>query len=123
MSMNPIIAEGEQTAQSGRELEASILTKAADKLRECQNNWGADDRQKNLYDALKYNQTVWTIFQGELAKDDNPLPFELRQNLLRLAAFIDKRIYEVMNNPSSEQLNAIININLNIAAGLRGSIG
>jgi len=44
-------------------------------------------------------------------------------DILRLAAFIDKRIFEVMAFRSPEKLNIIININQNIAAGLRGSPG
>jgi flagellar protein FlaF len=44
----------------------------------------------------------------------------LKQDLLSLSVFIDKRIFEVMAYPNPEKLTAIININLNIAAGLRG---
>jgi flagellar protein FlaF len=38
-----------------------------------------------------------------------------------LAAFIDRRIFETMAYPSSEKLNIVIDINNNLAAGLRGS--
>jgi hypothetical protein len=34
---------------------------------------------------------------------------------------VDKRIFEVMTGPVAEKLNIIININLNLAAGLRNS--
>jgi len=40
-------------------------------------------------------------------------------DLLKLSAFIDRRILETMADPSPEKLTAIININRNIAAGLR----
>jgi len=34
--------------------------------------------------------------------------------------FVDRRIFEVMAYPSSEKLDILININRNLAAGLRG---
>jgi flagellar protein FlaF len=74
-----------------------------------------------LEEALKYNQKIWTLFQAELAKPDNPLPKKLREDLLSLSAFVDKRIFELLSFPTPEKLTAIININLNIAAGLRGT--
>jgi len=46
---------------TGRELEAAVLTKAAQKLTFCQDNWEASDREEKLDEALKYNQKVWTF--------------------------------------------------------------
>jgi flagellar protein FlaF len=106
---------------NGRELEAEVLSKAALKLKFCQNNWDAPNRDEILDEALKFNQKIWTLFQSELAKPENPLPKKLRENLLNLSMFIDKKIFEIMSFPSPEKLNAIIDINLNICAGLRGS--
>ena len=111
----------EKVTGSGREIEAAVLTKAAMKLKECQKNWDAHDRNDRLEEALKFNQKVWSIFQSELTNEDHSMPVELRQNLLRLGGFIDRRIFETMANPSPEKLDMIININCNLAAGLRGS--
>ncbi|MCX8027053.1 MAG: flagellar biosynthesis regulator FlaF [Thermodesulfovibrionales bacterium] len=113
----------EQTTLSGRDLEASVLQKAAMLLKECQNNWNASNLHQMLADAIKFNQTVWTVFQTELSNPDNPLPKEVRENLLSLSVFIDKRSIEVLAFPSPEKLDILINININIAAGLRGSTG
>lgn len=104
---------------SGREIEAAVLIKAAEKLQECQQHWDSSDRDKKLDESIKFNQLIWSIFQSELASADNPLPKELRVNLLRLSAFIDKRSLETIAYPASEKLNILININRNIAAGLR----
>ena len=106
---------------SGRELEAAVLTKAALKLKDCQKKWEAHDGKERLDEALKFNQRIWSIFQGELANEENPLPKNVRLNLLRLSAFVDRRIFETLAAPAPEKLDAIININSNIAAGLRGS--
>ena len=110
----------EKTTISGRETEARVLTQAAIKLRSCQKNW-KKGKFEELDAALQYNQKVWSIFQTELAKAENPLPVEIKRDLLRLAGFIDKRIFETMSFPSSEKLDIIIRINENIAAGLRGN--
>ncbi len=109
-----------KTTMSDREIEASVLTQAALKLKDCQDNWGSSDRNTKLDEALKFNQLIWSIFQGELIKESNPLPKELRQDILSLSAFIDKQIFEIMSYPEPEKLTIIININLNLAAGLRG---
>jgi flagellar biosynthesis activator protein FlaF len=106
---------------SGREIEAGALTHCALMLSSCQKNWDAPNHTKELAEALRINQRVWTILQSELVKDDNPLPFPIRENILTLSVFIDKRIIEVMAHPEPEKLKILIDINLNLAAGLRGS--
>jgi flagellar protein FlaF len=109
----------QKITSSDSEIEALVLTRAAQKLAEVQNNWDAPDRDEILDEALRYNQQIWSIFQGELLKEENPLPRQLREDILSLSVFIDKRIFEVMNSPDPEKLTVIVNINLNIAAGLR----
>lgn len=111
----------ERESISGRETEARVLTQAALKLIYCQENWDAPDRKKCLEEALQYNQRIWSIFQSEVSNPNNPLPNEIKINILNLSRFIDKRIIAIMASPQPEKLNAIIRINQNIAAGLRGS--
>jgi len=111
----------DRTTMSGRETESRVLAQAALKLKDCQDNWDAEDRNAKLDEALKYNQRIWSIFQSELTREDNPLPGPLKQDLLRLGAFIDRRIFETMAFPAPEKLTAVININQNISAGLRES--
>ncbi len=106
---------------SGRELEASVLTKAAQLLTSCKEKWDEEGHFSRLDKALTFNQKIWTIFQDELIRGDNPLPQQLRGNILQLSVFVDKRIIDIMKDPAKEKLDIIININLNIAAGLRGS--
>lgn len=108
---------------SGRDIEATVFTKAARKLKECQDNWNASDREDKLENALKFNQRIWSIFQSELSIEDHELPMKLRLDILRLAAFIDRRIYQTLAAPSPEKLTIVIDINNNLAAGLRSSPG
>ena len=110
-----------RVTSSGREIEAEVLTKAARKLKACQCKWNDEGHEARLDEALTFNQRIWSIFQGELNRVDNPLPEMIQRNLIALGAFIDKRIIETMVAPSPDKLNIVININQNIAAGLRGS--
>ncbi len=111
----------DKKTMSGRETEARVLTQGALKLLECQKNWGAPDLNKRLDSALKYNQRIWSIFQVEMSKADNPLPANIKHNIMQLSRFIDQRIFDTMAFPAPEKLSIIIKINQNIAAGLRGS--
>jgi flagellar protein FlaF len=104
---------------SDREIEASALTKAALLLQACQQNWDAPDRVASLAEAIEFNQKLWSIFQTSLAEENHPMSRELRADILRLAGYIDKRIFEIMSYPEPEKLNIIIQINYNLAAGLR----
>jgi flagellar protein FlaF len=106
------------TYLSGREIEAGALTRCALMLSDCQQNWDAPNRDEELAEALRTNQRVWSILQSELVKDDNPLPIPIRKNILALSVFIDNRIIQVMAHPEPEKLKIIIDINLNLAAGL-----
>jgi flagellar biosynthesis activator protein FlaF len=111
----------QKTTMTGREIEASVLTKGALMLQQCQNNWDAADRGANLDAAIKYNQSIWSIFESELAKPDNPLPKRLREDVLSLGIFINKQIFDIMLLPSPDKLTSIININMRLATGLRAS--
>lgn len=125
MSVNPLDAyQDVATATlSGRELEASILNKAAAQLISVKNDWDAPDREARLDQALKYNQQIWSFFQAEIAAEENPLPTEIKKNLLTLSVFVDKRTFEVMAYPAPEKLDILISINQNLAAGLLGNGG
>jgi flagellar protein FlaF len=109
---------GTKTTTSSRELEAAALFKAARLLEQCRQDWDAADRDARLHEALRYNLRLWTLFQAGLAEPELAMPDELRANLLRLSAFVDRRTFELMGNPEAGRLNALIEINRNIALGL-----
>ncbi|NJD38909.1 MAG: flagellar biosynthesis regulator FlaF [Geobacter sp.] len=104
---------------SGRDLEASVLTRAGLMLKQVQDDWSAPDRNEKLLEAIKFNQKVWSFFQAELSSPDNALPTALKQDILNLSLFVDKRLFEVMANPDKDKLQIVIDIDFNIAAGLR----
>jgi len=102
----------------GREVEASVLSQAAQRLKECQKQLEKQGASDALIQALKFNQHLWTIFQVELAENDHPMPKDLRMSLLRLSQFVDRRTFDVMADPAAEKLSILIDINRNIASGL-----
>jgi len=120
MSRNPfnVYQNAHKEGMSQRELEASLLTRAGLMLKNCQDNWNAPDRDRRLDEAVKFNQKIWSFFQSELSMPDNPLPKNLREDILNLSLFLDKRLFEVMACRDPEKLPIAININLNLAAGL-----
>jgi flagellar biosynthesis activator protein FlaF len=104
---------------SPREMEAMALTNGALKLKECVDNWESQDSKIRLAEALHFNQQIWSIFQADLTSKECRLPRELRLNLLKLGAFVDRQIFAMMAHPSPEKLVSIIEVNLSLAAGLR----
>jgi flagellar protein FlaF len=123
MSQNPVNAytNMQKETLTGRELEASVLARAGLMLKTVQENWNAPDRGDKLLEAIKFNQKVWSFFQAELSDPSNPLPKNLREDIINLSLFIDKRLFEILAFPDREKLSLVIDINFNIAAGLRST--
>lgn len=74
-----------------------------------------------IRDVVRLNWRIWTIFQAELVDPECQTPREIRENLLSLSNFIDKRSAELIAKPDAAKLTVLININRQIGAGLMGS--
>ncbi len=103
---------------SPRELEATLLLKAAAQLQSVHDSWS--EKNPRLNDALLYNRRLWTVFIDAVSRDDNPLPQNVRSNITHLGAFILGETFSLMTKPKPTHLKSIIKINREIAAGLRG---
>jgi flagellar biosynthesis activator protein FlaF len=114
-------SRAQHATSSGREAEAAVLMRGAALLRHVQSHWSAPDRDHALESALRYNQRLWTFFQVALLDEHNPLPQQVKEGVLRLSVFVDRRIFEVLAYPASDKLDILIAINTNIAAGLKAS--
>lgn len=103
---------------SQRDLEGQVLLKAAKMLHDLQNTWDLSD-QDAIEKALKYNRQIWVMFyETALENPDGDRPDDLRSNIINLANFIFKRELDIISDPQKEKLDALININREIAAGL-----
>jgi len=114
-------ASAARTAQatvSPRELEASLLIKAATRLQAVADDWNG--RARDLDEALTYNRKLWTLLVSAIIAEDNPLPVGIKQNILGLANFIFNHTFRVAADPQPQALAVLVSINRDIAAGLRG---
>ena len=106
-----------QTA-SQRELEATLLLKAASRLQAVHDCW--DRKRDDLADALLYNRRLWTIFMASVTQEDSPLPHEIRQGVANLGLFVFRHTISMIADPRPEYLGCLVNINRQLAAGLQG---
>lgn len=98
-----------------RQTEARALMETARALADAQENM---DDLGAYRAALRLNWRLWTIFQSDVSSADNPLPQEIKQNILNLSVFIDKHTVDALANPEGRKLKVLIDINRNIASGL-----
>ena len=96
--------------------ESASLSRAAVLLEQAKSN--VKDF-KAYSTALNFNQKFWTILQADLTSDGNRLPVELRGDLLSLSVFINKQTVKALSDPNPEHLDVLIDINRNVAQGLR----
>jgi flagellar protein FlaF len=111
----------QQTTANPRELEASLLIKAAARLQSVRDDAGFS--RTDLDEAVTFNRKLWTILATSATRSDNPLPSEIKNNVANLAVFIFSHSMKVLSEPTPERISTLISINANIAAGLRGSPG
>ena len=108
--------------ESARERESALLMKAAAGLQRVKDEW-ATGTDQDLKCALTFNRKIWTIFMSAVTQPDNPLPQDIRQNIANLGMFIMNQTREILLdlNPQPQQLDVLVRLNRQIAAGLRGS--
>jgi len=76
---------------------------------------------ETIREVVRLNWRVWTIFQAELVDPACQTPIAIRENLLSLSNFIDKRSAELIATPDAAKLIVLVNVNRQIGAGLLGS--
>lgn len=92
------------------------LTKAANLLEEAK---GQMENRDALSQALRFNHLLWTIIQADIVEPENLLPDEIKANVMSLSIFVDKQTIKALKARQPDLLDALININRNLAAGLR----
>ena len=110
---------GKQTVNP-RDLEAGLLSKSATNLQRIQDNWETSTRD-DLAVALRFNRRLWTVFMNSVTDPASPLPVDLRQNVANLGIFVAKHTLQLQLEPAPRKLDVLININRQIAAGLRAT--
>jgi flagellar protein FlaF len=103
---------------SPREVEAMAFTKAALLLEDAKKQTGNIEEYAK---ALRFNHLLWTIIQADLTEPENQLPPEIKANVMSLSIFVDKQTTKALRSSSAADLDVLININRNLAAGLRST--
>jgi flagellar biosynthesis activator protein FlaF len=107
---------GKQTV-SPRVLEANLLSRAAAQLQIVRDDWEA--KRSELKEALLFNRKLWNIFLTSVTGEQSQLPDKLRENIANLGLFVMKQTISMQDNPVPQKLDVLININRELAAGLR----
>lgn len=100
-----------------RELEANLLSKSASRFQRIRDDWNRESR--DLFAALQFNRKLWNIFLNSVTREDSALPLDVRENVANLGVFVLKHSLAVQIEPAAPKLDVLININREIAAGLR----
>jgi flagellar protein FlaF len=103
------------TADS-RQVESWALAEIAGRMEAARNAEPVDEWA--LVQTAQLNWRLWTIFQTSLLDPDNPLPEEIRDNILALANFVDSHSADIIAEPAADKLDVLIRINRELAAGL-----
>jgi flagellar biosynthesis activator protein FlaF len=94
------------------------LTTTARKMQEARS---ATATRSDVLEAIRLNWRLWTIIQAEQSDPDSLTPRNIREGLLNLANFIDKWSIALLASADKNELEVLIGINRNIAAGLLGT--
>lgn len=97
-------------------LEAKELIKTAKILNNIINDW--DKNKSQLEGVLNSNYKFWEGFAENTKLMDKSHSKELKDNIEILANFILKKTRDILTNPTPDNLNILIDINLNTAKGL-----
>ena len=108
-----------RTTVPQRDLEANLLSMAAAHLQRIRNEW--ELLEPELPTALKFNRKLWTVFVTSVTDPESKLPPETRESIANLGSFVLSRTAELQLVATPEKLDALININRQLAAGLRAS--
>jgi len=111
-----VYQRAQKLAASPRAAEAAAFSKAVLLLTRA-------GKRPDDYDAyakaLEFNRTLWTVLQADVADAANPLPDDVKSDLLSLSLFVDKQTVKALAQPASENLAPLIEIDRNLARGLR----
>jgi len=106
----------QRLALSGRHLQAEAFLTAARRL----NAFEGGGRQGTAYvRALRFTHSLWSIVRADLSRPGNDAPKALKQEILSLSLFVEREIARAVIDPAQARIAAMVEVNRNIAAGLR----
>lgn len=114
-------AKNAQATGNPRELEAQLLLRAAAKLQAVKD--AESQGEQEVVSAIRYNRRLWLVFAGSLGRPENQLPAAIKQNVANLANFVINHSMKLESDKDGAlgRVGVLININREIAAGLRAT--
>lgn len=109
-------AQAQVQPLKGPALESAALAKAARLLDDARRRPGDGAA---LAKALDYNFKLWTVFQADLCEAANPLPGNLKGDLLSLSLFMDNSVARLLGGFDADILDAMIEVCRNLAGADR----
>lgn len=116
MSLNGYTAykTNQNKTESPRDIEYRLLAQVTHALITARDN---PDLFADRIKAILWNRDVWSALRVDLSDEDNQLPKPLRASLISISIWIEKETRAVMDGKGD--LDAMIDINRNIMAGLK----
>lgn len=102
------------TTLSAIEEDAFALVQRANAISEARSK----SDNATLVQALDDNMQLWVEIMTAMARPNNPLPKEIRENLIKLAQFTAQQTMTFNEDTDDKVLQTLIDTNLNISEGL-----
>ena len=102
---------------TNREQESQALSFLVSQLQKAHAN---PEKRQLYFDALYYNQKMWSALRASALDEEHEMPEDLKQNLLTLSLFVDKHIAFLLRDYEPKELDVLIDINRCLALGLQG---
>ena len=74
--------------------------------------------ERRLAAALDRNLKLWVGIRTLVSSAENPLPMQIKDNLIRLSSFVAQKTFEMQNGANAKTIESLANTNLQISEGL-----
>ncbi|MDV7339048.1 flagellar biosynthesis regulator FlaF [Terasakiella sp. A23] len=105
---------------SVQEKDAFGLSRAAVELDKARQDKG---NQAGLANALNHNLELWVAIRTFVSKEENNVPADVRENLLKLGQYVAEVTFKSADGISDQDVSSLVNINLQISEGLLEGAG
>lgn len=109
-------ADMQRAGLSGRDLERTVLLKAAARLAAAQRELQAGKPCSD--EALLHNRRLWEILLLSATDAHNPLPLETKKAMANIGVFVLGQCFDQLAQPTIQGYGKLIEINIMLAEGL-----
>ncbi len=109
----------QHTTNDTRDVEYRLLAQVTARLLDLKDKRKNADLagKRDMVDAILWNRDIWNALKVDLSSDGNQLPAQLRASLISIAIWVEKECMKIVDDKGD--LEAIIEVNRNIMAGLK----